>query len=130
MGDRFAVLVTGHPSPFSQAKYGGYGAMLRDLLRDPGDTWDTFHVLDGVFPSPQQLHVYRGVVLTGSPHDAHGNQDWILQLCDTLRYLHHKRKKVLGICFGHQVLSSALGGKNETCFSWLGAGSERDHALF
>lgn len=108
---RFAVLLTGHASPYSTSKYGGYGQMMVDLLREPGETWDIIPVVDGVFPSPQQLDLYDGFLLTGSRFDAHGNEDWILQLCQTLRNLHLKRKKLLGICFGHQVMSRALGGK-------------------
>ncbi|KAK1323761.1 hypothetical protein QJS10_CPA02g01626 [Acorus calamus] len=47
-----------------------------------------------------------------SSADAHSNHfDWIPRLSDALRSLHRFNKKLLGICFGHQILARALGGK-------------------
>lgn len=108
---RFAVLETGHASPYTTGKYGGYPKMLIDLLGDPGEEWEVFSVVEGAFPSADQLDSFDGFVMTGSKHDAHGPEEWITCLCDTLRAIHEKRRKVLGVCFGHQVLSRALGGK-------------------
>ncbi|XP_061364391.1 uncharacterized protein LOC133307845 [Gastrolobium bilobum] len=45
--------------------------------------------------------------------DAHGNDYWILKLCFMLQTLDAMEKKVLGVCFGHQVLCRALGGRIE-----------------
>ncbi|KAJ7955689.1 Gamma-glutamyl peptidase 5 [Quillaja saponaria] len=47
----------------------------------------------------------------GSAHDAYGNDFWIVKLCFLLQTLDAMEKKVLGICFGHQVICKALGGK-------------------
>ncbi|XP_057848339.2 gamma-glutamyl peptidase 5 isoform X1 [Cryptomeria japonica] len=107
----FAVLETGYSSEYTQMKYGGYGKMVQNLCKDTGEVWDIFRVMEGEFPSQEELHKYDGFVLTGSSYDAHGNEDWILKLCDVLRCLYDKNKKLLGICFGHQVLCRALGGK-------------------
>eukprot|EP00850_Spirogloea_muscicola_P001813 SM000007S20773 [mRNA] locus=s7:153247:154827:+ [translate_table: standard] len=90
-GRRFCVLEAGHASEYTVARYGGYGAMFVDLLADPGESW-------AVFP-------YDGFVITGSRHDAHGDEPWILHVCSTLRAVHARRRRVLG------VLSRALGGR-------------------
>lgn len=70
-----------------------------------GERWDLFRVVEGEFPEMNELDKYEGFVLSGSPYDAYGNDYWILKLCFILQTLYHMEKKVLGICFGHQVNS-------------------------
>ncbi|KAE8687148.1 hypothetical protein F3Y22_tig00111022pilonHSYRG00135 [Hibiscus syriacus] len=72
-------------------------------------------VVDGEFPDISELYKYDGFVISGSPHDAYGNDQWILKLCFLLQTLDAMKKKVLGICFGHQV----IGGKSwKACSGW------------
>lgn len=111
---RFGVLQTGHASPYTENKYGDYGKMFIELLQDErgeGEEWKVFKVLEGEFPSDEDLDNYNGWVITGSRHDAHGTEEWIKKLCETLQELNERKKKILGVCFGHQVLSRALGGE-------------------
>ncbi|EFJ19712.1 hypothetical protein SELMODRAFT_110438 [Selaginella moellendorffii] len=109
-GKKFAVFVAGYGTDYTERKHGGYGALLVKLLSHPGETWETFRIVDGIFPSEEQLADYSGFVVSGSAHDAHGNEAWITQLCGVLCDLHEEKKRILGVCFGHQVLSRALGG--------------------
>ncbi|KAG6551038.1 hypothetical protein Mapa_007271 [Marchantia paleacea] len=110
-GGRFCILLTGHASDYTQKLYGGYSQMFIKLLGDPQDKWDVFPVVEGIFPPEEDLGKYDGFVLTGSRHDAHGDDEWIVKLCALLHSLHERKSKMLAICFGHQVLSRALGGK-------------------
>ncbi|CAI5535777.1 unnamed protein product [Closterium sp. Naga37s-1] len=112
-------------SPYSQQRYGDYSGMFLSLLRDgghaqgekaagegeAGERWDVFSVVDGQFPSAQDLEEVEAVVVTGSKHDAHADDPWILQLCALLQQLHRRHTKILGVCFGHQVVGRALGGR-------------------
>ncbi|GAQ87834.1 Predicted glutamine synthetase [Klebsormidium nitens] len=107
---RYAIFITGHASPYTEEKYGGYGQLLETLLREPGEEWERFVVLEGKFPTAEQLAKFDGFVLTGSRHDAHAGEPWILQLIDVLKEAFAKKQRILGVCFGHQVLCRALGG--------------------
>ncbi|KAH9314237.1 hypothetical protein KI387_022864, partial [Taxus chinensis] len=108
---RFGVLLCAPDQDYVLKKYGGYFSVFVGMLSDAEETWDLFRVVDGEFPGMEDVCKYDGFVVTGSRFDAHGNDVWILKLCHFLQALHAMRIKVLGICFGHQVLCRAFGGK-------------------
>jgi GMP synthase-like glutamine amidotransferase len=110
MGKRFGVLLCAPDQGYLQKRYGGYFTLFANMLSEPGETWDLFRVVDGQFPATEDLCKYHGFVVTGSRYDAHGNDVWILKLCHLLQTLNTMGTKILGICFGHQVLCRALGG--------------------
>ncbi|WVZ77645.1 hypothetical protein U9M48_025490 [Paspalum notatum var. saurae] len=53
--------------------------------------------------------VVRRFVVSGSPEDAHGDEPWVRRLCTLVPTLHAMERRILGVCFGHQVLCRALG---------------------
>ncbi|KAF0906084.1 hypothetical protein E2562_009091 [Oryza meyeriana var. granulata] len=111
-GRRYALLLALNDSEYARKVHGGYGNVFVSALGgDGGERWDCFRVIDGEFPAAEELGGYDGFVVSGSPHDAYGDERWILRLCSLLRKLHAMNKRLLGICFGHQVLCRALGGR-------------------
>lgn len=102
-GNKFAVLLCAEDSEYVKKKYGGYFGVFVRMLAEEGETWDVFHVARGEFPDDDDVGSYDGYVITGSCNDAHGNDVWICKLIALLKQLDSLRKKVLGICFGHQV---------------------------
>lgn len=114
---RFALLLAAKDSEYVKKLYGGYFHVFVDALGDEGERWDLFRVVDGEFPEMDELQNYDGFVVSGSPYDAYGDDHWIIQLCFLLQTLFAMQKKVLGVCFGHQVLCRALGGKVGRAYS-------------
>jgi len=111
---RYALLLALWDSDYARKAYGGYHNVFVAALGgggEEGERWDCFRVIGGEFPAAEDLASYDGFVVSGSPRDAHGDEPWVRRLCALLRTLHAMRKRVLGVCFGHQVLCRALGGR-------------------
>lgn len=80
--------------------------LLLSVVRDI--EWVIYDVEHGEFPeNKDEVHAY---IITGSRHGVNDGHAWILQLEEFVRQLHAAQKKVLGICFGHQLIAKALGG--------------------
>jgi GMP synthase-like glutamine amidotransferase len=112
VGKRFGVLLCAPDQEYVKKKYGGYFSLYANFLSEAGEKWDFFRVVDGQFPDMDDLYKYDGFVITGSRYDAHGNDVWILKLCHLLQTINTMGIKILGICFGHQILCRALGGNS------------------
>ncbi|KAK1402080.1 gamma-glutamyl peptidase 5-like [Heracleum sosnowskyi] len=110
-GKRFGILLCANDSDYVKKKYGGYYGVFVEMLAEEGETWDVYRVANGELPSDDVIGLYDGFVITGSCNDAYGNDIWICNLLNLLQKLVAMKKQLLGICFGHQILGRALGGK-------------------
>lgn len=100
---RFAVLMCAEESEYVRKRYGGYYGVFARMLAEEGERWDVYKVARGEYPPDEEVGKYDGFVITGSCNDAHGNDAWVRDLIVFLNKLDSLRKKVLGVCFGHQV---------------------------
>jgi GMP synthase-like glutamine amidotransferase len=87
-----------------------FATLYERLLREGGGgdwSFEAFHVPAGEYPA--SFDGFDAVVLTGSRHDAFGDEPWIADLRARVRALVDARRKVVGICFGHQLVAHCLG---------------------
>lgn len=67
-----------------------------------------YQVAEGEFPTSPEAH--DAYVITGSPSGAYESDPWISELSQFIRDSYQMGKKLVGICFGHQILAHSLGG--------------------
>jgi GMP synthase-like glutamine amidotransferase len=60
---------------------------------------------------PLDLAPYSHAVLTGSEASILSGTEWIVRACELTRALDARDVKLLGSCFGHQMLARALSGR-------------------
>ncbi|CAG9993533.1 unnamed protein product [Clonostachys byssicola] len=121
---RVMVLETDMPHPDTQAEKGSFGDILHHHFTEAGkehhpplgvETDQVFVVTEqgGRLPACDEFDGFDGLLITGSMYDAHGDNQWILDLLELLRELWLKKENFYftGVCFGHQLLSRLLGAK-------------------
>ena len=84
---------------------------LPDLFRAAGLAVDFAWAYDGEFPA--SLDPYDGIFLSGSPHGAYEDIPFIHREHDLIVEAADRDIPMLGICFGHQILASALCGRDQ-----------------
>jgi GMP synthase (glutamine-hydrolysing) len=85
----------------------------RNLRRELDATVDVYKVSDGEFPPPvaaADWH-YDGIVVSGSQTSVYDDYEWIHELTAWFRQAHRADVPTLGICWGHQFVAQALGGR-------------------
>ena len=82
----------------------------RPHVQAVGVPMDVCRPLDGDLPSA--LAAYSHAILTGSEASIIADTDWIARACELTRSLHDRGVRLLGSCFGHQMLARSLSGRD------------------
>lgn len=105
------ILQCDQVDPDLLAVHGTYPDMYKKLLHQVAPEWHfaVYDVRNNEFP--KSIDAADAYLITGSRHGVNDDFPWICSLEELTRSLHAARKKVIGICFGHQLIVKALGGK-------------------
>ena len=103
---KIAILETGVPPPGFATTHGRYDAMIATMLGDR-HAYRTYDVVAGDYPT--DALAYDAYAITGSAAGVHDGDAWIDTLSAFLREIRGKAK-IIGICFGHQIIAQAFGG--------------------
>ncbi len=106
---RIGILQCGQSPAQLKRDLGDYPDMFVRLLDGRGFDFTTWHVEEMAFPDG--IHEADGWLLTGSRHGAYEDHAFIPPLEDFIRRVHDAGVPMVGICFGHQIIAQALGGK-------------------
>ena len=105
------ILQTGLAPDALSPQMGDYPDMFARLLDGHGFTFRTYKVVEGEFP--KGVKDCEGWLITGSRHGVYEDHPWIAPLEQFIRDAFATRVPVVGICFGHQIVAQAMGGKVE-----------------
>ena len=114
---KLAILETGRPPGDLADRFGDYPSMFGEML-GPEFEVESFDVPAGQLPNDAAEHA--AYLITGSPAGVYDPLPWIEPLQDLIRAA--EGSKMVGVCFGHQVMAEALGGRVEKSDKGWGAG--------
>lgn len=137
---RIGILECDTPLPNTQSQYQSYGGVFESLLRcgatrlphpSPLEPFDTTvaitkYAVEQDLTDYPSLSDVDAILITGSRHDSFADNDWTNKLVEfTAEVLKQDRVRLIGVCFGHQIIGRAMGvkvGRNEA--GWEAAVTE------
>ncbi len=104
------------PEPLSTIG-GQYGDMFVTSFRRVRPDWsfEVINVMDGALPPADPGAAY---LISGSRHDAFDDTPWIQALRQWVIDAERAALRVVGVCFGHQLIAHALGGVAGRAAGW------------
>ena len=113
---KIGILCTDDVRPELVKTYGDYPSMFECFLHASNVSktslfFKTYEAHKGEFP--ESIHDEDAFLITGSKLSVYDKVDWINSLERFIGKLFSSNKKIVGICFGHQIIAQSLGGKVE-----------------
>jgi GMP synthase (glutamine-hydrolysing) len=104
-----AVLITGDPIATVCRYTTSFTPLIRDIAGSLEATWAEIDLRNASkLPDPRE---FAACIIGGSPHSVTERAPWMLRAEAYLRDARTEGTLLFGICFGHQLLTSAFGGR-------------------
>lgn len=119
---KIGILETDQLSEALRREHGGYGDMFQALLQsvDKHLSLPRYQVTESGYP--ENIDDCDAYLITGSKAGVYDDRPWIKPLQDYVATLAKQKKKLIGICFGHQLIAQALGGQAQKSAKGWGVG--------
>jgi len=117
---KIGILQAGHTAEDLRPARGDFNDMFAWLLDGHGFEFRAYDVENMTFPDT--VHDADGWLITGSRHGVYEDHAFIPPLEDFIRAAHDADVPQVGICFGHQIIAQALGGRVEKSDKGWGIG--------
>lgn len=106
-----------------------YESLFMDLFAAVGEqvNYKIYQTWQGELPDA--LHPEELYLIPGSLDSAYDNKPWIVALLQWVEKAHARGVKMMGVCFGHQVIARALGGEVRAYDGGFGVGVRTSRVL-
>jgi GMP synthase-like glutamine amidotransferase len=119
---KIAFLQAGFPPPELNGQYGNYLTMFQTAFKKSNNPidWVNFPIQKGELPGLDEN--YDGYLCCGSANSVYDEEPWINPLIKFVQKVEQKNSPMVGICFGHQLIAQAFGGRVEKANQGWGLG--------
>jgi GMP synthase-like glutamine amidotransferase len=100
--------------------FGEYPDMFGRIIHDVDSSVEVVEYNVMEFEYPADIDELDGYLITGSKFSVYDDEEWIRRLGAFIQELDVRRKKLIGVCFGHQMVAHFLGGETaKSDAGWL-----------
>ena len=119
---RIGLLMCGHVDQRAQSVAGDYPELFSSLFGPLGVTLVRYDADRGELPA--SLDECDGWITSPSRASAFDDEPWVHAMVELVRRLVVEERPFAGICFGHQLMAQALGGRVERAAYGWGVGAK------
>lgn len=110
-GPRLLVVLLGHVHPQVVGQFGDYEQLYTKIIHSANANaqCQMLHLLDQPETPLPDVKDFDGIIVGGGASNITDNGPWLEPVCQLVNQALKERRKLLGICLGHQILGHVAG---------------------